>query len=57
MTLQPDNETYETGCGQWRIRTSRLTRLGEGIFTPVLSLRISDWLRNAGARLIRGKMR
>jgi uncharacterized protein (TIGR02246 family) len=51
------HETYEKTDGQWRIKTSKLTRLREDIFNPLFSLRISDRLRNAGIRLARGKFR
>lgn len=51
------HETYEKTDGQWRIKTSKLTRLREDIFNPLFSLRISDRLRNAGTRLARGKLR
>jgi len=51
------HETYEKTDGQWRIKTSKLTRLREDIFNPLFSLRISDRLRNAGIRLARGKLR
>jgi hypothetical protein len=40
------HETYEKRDGQWRIRTSRLTRLREDIVTPVFSLYIGGWLRS-----------
>jgi hypothetical protein len=51
------HETYEKIDGQWRIKTSKLTRLREDIFNPLFSLRISERMRNAGARLVRGKTR
>jgi hypothetical protein len=47
------HEGYEKADGQWRIKTSRLTRLREDIFNPLFSLRISDRMRNAAARLAR----
>jgi hypothetical protein len=46
-------ETYEKIDGRWRIKTSKLTRLREDIVTPLFSLRISERLRNAGAKLAR----
>lgn len=39
------HETYEKSGGQWRIRSSTLTRLREDIVTPFFSVYISDWLR------------
>jgi len=47
------HETYEKVDGQWRITSSKLTRLREDIFNPVFSLRISDRVRNAAARFAR----
>lgn len=44
------DETYVKADGQWRIKTSKLTRLREDVFNPVFSLRISDRVRNAAAR-------
>jgi hypothetical protein len=38
-------ETYEKLDGQWRIKTSRLTRLREEIQTPIFTLFVSDRLR------------
>ncbi|MET7772224.1 nuclear transport factor 2 family protein [Nocardia sp. NPDC005366] len=46
-------ETYEKSDGHWRIKTSKLTRLREDIVNPVFSLRVSERMRNAGARLVR----
>jgi hypothetical protein len=45
------HETYEKIDGQWRIASSRLTRLREDIVTPLFSLYISDRLRNAAVRI------
>lgn len=45
------HETYEKTDGQWRIKTSKLTRLREEIFNPFFSVRISDRVRTAGGRL------
>lgn len=45
------DETYVKADGQWRIKTSKLTRLREDVFNPVFSLRISNRVRNAAARL------
>jgi SnoaL-like domain len=47
------HETYEKSDGQWRIKTSKLTRLREDIVTPIFALRISPRMRNAGAKLAR----
>jgi hypothetical protein len=47
------HETYEKVDGQWRIKTSTLTRLREDVFNPIFSLRISPRLRDAAARLAR----
>ncbi|GFG74051.1 nuclear transport factor 2 family protein [Mycobacterium botniense] len=51
------HETYEKVDGQWRIKTSTLTRLREDLFTPFFSLRISGRLRAAGARLMNRRFR
>lgn len=47
------HETYEKTDGEWRIETSRLTRLREDVFTPFMSIRVSERLRRAGARAAR----
>jgi hypothetical protein len=47
------HETYEKTGGQWRIKTSKLTRLREDVFNPLFSLRISPRLRDSAARLAR----
>jgi len=44
------HESYEKAGGQWRIKTSKLTRLREDLFNPVFSVRISPRLRDAAAR-------
>ena len=44
------HETYVKADGRWLIKTSKLTRLREDVFNPVLSLRISDRMRNAAGR-------
>jgi hypothetical protein len=51
------HETYEKIAGQWRIKTSKLTRLREDIFNPVFSVRISDRMRAAAGRLARLRLR
>lgn len=47
------HETYEKIDGRWLIKSSTLTRLREDVFNPVISVRISPRLRNAGAALAR----
>ncbi|WP_228000095.1 nuclear transport factor 2 family protein [Mycolicibacterium sp. P1-5] len=47
------HETYEKSDGQWRIKTSTLTRLREDVFNPLFSIRISPRLRDAAAGLAR----
>lgn len=47
------HETYEKVDGRWQIKTSTLTRLREDVFNPVLSIRISPRIRDAGAALAR----
>jgi hypothetical protein len=47
------HETYEKTDGEWRIKTSTLTRLREDVFNPFFSLRISPRLRDSAARLAR----
>lgn len=49
------HETYEKADGQWRIKTSTLTRLREDVFNPVFSVRISACLRDAAGRWFRGR--
>ncbi|SRX94081.1 hypothetical protein [Starkeya novella DSM 506] [Mycobacterium shimoidei] len=51
------HETYEKAAGQWRIKTSKLTRLREDIFNPVLSVRISNRMRTAAGRVARRRLR
>jgi hypothetical protein len=50
------HETYVKIDGQWRIKTSKLTRVREDIFNPLFSLRISPRLRRAGAKLARRRL-
>lgn len=47
------HEAYEKIDGQWHIKSSKLTRLRTDIFNPFFSVRISDRLSRAGARLAR----
>jgi hypothetical protein len=46
-------ETYEKVDGQWRIKSSKLTRLREHIQTPLLTLFISDRIRRSLQRAAR----
>jgi hypothetical protein len=47
------HETYEKIDGQWRIKTSKLTRLRVDIFNPLVSVRISQRLSDAAALVAR----
>jgi hypothetical protein len=47
------HETYEKTDGQWRIKSSKLTRLRQDVFNPVFSLRISERMKNAAAKMAR----
>ncbi|MCV6963877.1 DUF4440 domain-containing protein [Mycobacterium intermedium] len=47
------HETYEKIDGQWRIKSSTLTRVREDVFNPLFSVRISPRLRAAGSALAR----
>jgi len=47
------HETYEKIDGQWRITSSTLTRLRTDLFNPLFSVRISDRLTRAAAKLAR----
>jgi hypothetical protein len=47
------HETYEKSDGQWRIKTSKLTRLREDITVPMFSPRIAARLRGAAAKMAR----
>lgn len=49
------HETYEKTDGQWRIKTSTLTRLREDVFNGVFSVRISPRIRDAAGRWFRGR--
>lgn len=46
-------EQYEKADGQWRLTSSRLTRLREDVVTPLLTLDGARRLRAAAARLAR----
>jgi hypothetical protein len=47
------HETYEKTDSQWRITSSKLTRLRTDFFNPLFSVRISDRLSRAAAKLAR----
>ncbi|MEV0355021.1 nuclear transport factor 2 family protein [Nocardia sp. NPDC050697] len=47
------HETYEKQGGTWRIATSALTRVREDIRTPLVAVRLTPRLRDAGAALAR----
>ena len=47
------HETYEKADGQWRIKSSKLTRLREDVGNGVVALYISDPMRRAIGRLSR----
>jgi hypothetical protein len=47
------HETYEKRDGQWRIKSSKLTRLREDIVTPLFSVHVSDRIRRLLARAAR----
>ncbi|WP_109524074.1 MULTISPECIES: nuclear transport factor 2 family protein [Nocardia] len=47
------DETYEKSGGRWRVKSSTLTRLREDIATPLFSIRVSERMRNVGARFAR----
>ena len=47
------HETYEKIDGQWRIKSSRLTRLREDVTLPMLAPRIATRLRAAAAKIAR----
>jgi hypothetical protein len=47
------HETYEKIDGQWRIKTSKLTRLRTDFFNALISVRVSDRLSRAALKLAR----
>ncbi|HEY7053742.1 MAG TPA: nuclear transport factor 2 family protein [Mycobacterium sp.] len=47
------HETYQKAGGQWRIKSSQLTRLREDVFNVVVSVYISDRIRRALAKVSR----
>jgi SnoaL-like domain len=50
-------ETYEKADGQWRIKSSKLTRLREDVGNGVVAVYISDPMRRAIGRLSRRVMK
>lgn len=48
------HEAYEKADGQWRIKSSRLTRLREEIRTPFLTVFVSDRMRRLAQRAAPG---
>lgn len=50
-------ETYEKADGQWRIKSSKLTRLREDVGNGVVAVYISDPMRRAIGRLSRRMMK
>jgi hypothetical protein len=44
------HETYEKSAGQWRLKSSKLTRLREDLVTPFFSLYVSSLIRRAPRR-------
>lgn len=51
------HETYEKSGGQWRIKTSKLTRLREDLVTPLFCVKISERMRDAGAKFAQRRAR
>ncbi|MFL6084784.1 MAG: nuclear transport factor 2 family protein, partial [Mycobacterium sp.] len=51
------HETYEKIDGQWRITSSKLTRLREDIFNLVVSVYLSDRIKKGFARATRRLVR
>ena len=51
------HETYEKIDGQWRITSSKLTRLREDIFNVFVSVYISDRIKKAAGRVARRLVR
>nr|WP_284231063.1 MULTISPECIES: nuclear transport factor 2 family protein [unclassified Mycolicibacterium] len=47
------HETYEKVDGQWRIKTSTLTRLREDVFNAFLTVYVSATMKKVGAGLAR----
>ena len=51
------HETYEKIDGQWRIKTSKLTRLRTDFFNPLFSVRMSDRMNAVAERLAGRRVR
>jgi hypothetical protein len=51
------HETYEKVDGQWRITSSKLTRLREDIFNVFFSVYVSDRIKRAAGRAARRSVR
>lgn len=51
------HETYEKIDGQWRFKTSTLTRLREDVFNGLVSVYISDRIRRAIGKVTRRVMK
>jgi hypothetical protein len=51
------HETYEKTDGQWRITSSKLTRLREDIFNMFVSVYLSDRIKKAVGRAARRVVR
>jgi hypothetical protein len=51
------HETYEKVDGQWRITSSKLTRLREDIFNVFFSVYVSDRIKRAAGRAARRAVR
>jgi SnoaL-like domain len=49
------HETYEKIEGQWRIKSSKLTRLREDIFNALFSLYVSHRVRKAAGKVVRAR--
>ena len=49
------HETYEKQDGQWRIQSSKLTRLREDIVTPLFSVHVSDRIRRLLAMAVQSR--
>lgn len=47
------HETYEKFDGQWRIKSSKLTRLRVDIFNGVVAVYISDWINKVLMKVAR----
>lgn len=50
------HETYENVGGKWLIKSSKLTRLREDIVTPVVSIYLSNRIRNAIGKIAASRL-